>query len=109
QMLEDNLLTAKAWQIRENFKYLYSVQLPAEDINYIESDGNYCLFHTDEKVYKNRSTIKQIMEMLPGNTFVQVHRAYVVNKTKIEKFNPKNVIVQNTEVPVSRNYGHIIP
>lgn len=24
-MLEDNLLTAKAWQIRENFKYLFQI------------------------------------------------------------------------------------
>lgn len=82
----------------------YNVELLFEEINYIESDGNYLLFHTDKKVYKCRSTIKQIMEIVPGGTFVQVHRAYVVNKIKIEKFNLKSVIVKNTEIPVSKNY-----
>jgi len=82
----------------------YNVELPFEEINYIESDGNYLLFHTDIKTYKSRSTLKQIMEILPESTFVQVHRAYVVNKTKIEKFNLKSLIVKNTEIPVSKNY-----
>ena len=29
----------------------YNIRIPAENINYIESDGNYLLFHTDEKTY----------------------------------------------------------
>jgi len=82
----------------------YSLVLSLEAINYIESDGNYLLFHTDKKIYKSRSTIKQVLEMLPGSTFVQVHRAYVVNKTKIEKFNLKSLIISNTEIPVSKNF-----
>ena len=81
----------------------YNVELPVDEINYVESDGNYLLFHTDKKVYKSRSTIKQITEELP-ETFIQVHRAYVVNKTKIEKYGTKNVIVKNVAIPVSKNY-----
>ncbi|RZK12253.1 MAG: response regulator transcription factor [Flavobacterium sp.] len=82
----------------------YSLELSLEAINYIESDGNYLLFHTDKKIYKSRSTIKQVLEMLPESTFVQVHRAYVVNKTKIEKFNLRSLIIRNIEIPVSRNF-----
>lgn len=82
----------------------YHVELSVDEISYIESDGNYLLFHTDEKVYKSRSTIRQILEKLSGSTFVQVHRAYVVNKTKIERFNQKSLVIKNTEIPVSKNY-----
>lgn len=82
----------------------YNVELPVERINYIESDGNYLLIYTDEKNYKLRSTIRYILEVLPESTFVQVHRAYVVNKTKIEKFNLKNLVIRGTEIPVSKNY-----
>jgi DNA-binding LytR/AlgR family response regulator len=82
----------------------YQVELAVDEINYIESDGNYLLFHTDKKAYKSRSTIKQILEELCGNTFVQVHRAYVVNKTKIEKFNLKSLVISNTEIPISKYY-----
>lgn len=83
----------------------YSVELPLDNINYIESDGNYLLFHTDKKVYKTRSTIKQIMDTLSTGTFVQVHRAYIVNKSKIEKFTSYELVINNTSIPVSRNYA----
>lgn len=82
----------------------YNVEVLLEQISYIESEGNYLLFHTNQKTYKTRSTIKQVMEELPKNIFIQVHRAFVVNKNKIEKFNIKNIVVKDTVIPVSRNY-----
>ena len=46
---------------------------------------NDLLFYTDDKVYKSRSTIKKILSELSESTFVQTHRAYIINKKKIEK------------------------
>jgi DNA-binding LytR/AlgR family response regulator len=82
----------------------YNVALPIEEIAYIESEGNYLLFYTDKKVYKSRATIKQILEQLPAATFIQTHRAYIVNKTKIDKFHVKSLVVKNEIIPVSKNY-----
>lgn len=82
----------------------YNVDLPIDEIDYIESDGNYILFHVQEKVYKSRSTIKQIMELLPESAFVQVHRAYVVNRSKIEKYTSNNLVIKNTDIPISKHY-----
>lgn len=80
----------------------YKVELPLEDINYIESEGNYLLFHTDKKIFKCRSTIAQIIEVLPTTKFLQVHRAFIVNKDKIEKYNSKSVVVKGVEIPISK-------
>jgi DNA-binding LytR/AlgR family response regulator len=82
----------------------YKVELPLEEVNYIESEGNYLLFHADKKTYKCRSTIEQILKVLPSLTFIQIHRAFIVNKNKVEKFNAKGVVVQNIELPVSKNF-----
>lgn len=79
----------------------YYVSLPLDKINYIESDRNYLLFHTDEGVYKIHSTLKQILKELPNSLFVQTHRAFIVNKSKIEKYALKSVIVNGNEIPVS--------
>lgn len=97
-------------QVKSNVKITvkdedYNVSLPVNEINYIESDGNYLLFHTDKKVYKCRSTIKQILEKLPETDFMQVHRAYVINKSKVEKSCSKSVVIKNIEIPVSKNFG----
>ena len=86
----------------------YNVELATENINYIESDGNYLLFYTDEKIYKCRSSIKNILNELSNSNFVQTHRAYIVNKNKIEKFSNKNVMIKNNIIPVSENYLEIL-
>lgn len=83
----------------------YTIELALDKIYYIISEGNYLLFYTDQKTYKLRSTIKLIMEQLPKNTFVQTHRAYIVNKTKIEKFKQKTIVIKNIEIPVSKRYN----
>jgi DNA-binding LytR/AlgR family response regulator len=82
----------------------YNVKLEEEKINYIESEGNYLLFYTDEKIYRTRSTIKNILSELSESNFLQTHRAYVVNKNKIEKFTNKSLIVRNASIPISENY-----
>ncbi|SDD12415.1 two component transcriptional regulator, LytTR family [Niabella drilacis] len=86
----------------------YTTELPIDEINYIESDGNYLLFHTDNKIYKTRSTIKRITEELSGKSFVQAHRAYIVNKNKISKFTSKTVMIGEAVIPVSENFAENI-
>lgn len=82
----------------------YYVELFVDEIDYIEAEGNYLLSHANNKVYKSRSSIKQILEDLPPSVFIQTHRAFIVNKTKIDKFNIKSLVVKNEIIPVSRNY-----
>lgn len=82
----------------------YQVKVPLERIDYIESDGNYLHVHSDCKVYKCRSTIKKILESLPPARFIQTHRAYIVNKDKIDMFSFKHVMIKNTLIPISKNY-----
>ncbi|CAM3400462.1 LytR/AlgR family response regulator transcription factor [Aequorivita lipolytica] len=85
----------------------YHVEVFINEIDYIESEGNYLLVYTGKKVYKCRSTIKQVLETLPEATFIQTHRAFVVNKTKIDKFNIKNVVVKGNLIPVSKRYSDL--
>lgn len=82
----------------------YNVKLPINDIDYIESEGNYLMIHKDQNVYKIRSTIKQVMEEIPQLDFVQTHRAFVVNKKKIKKFSHKELVVNGDIIPISKSF-----
>lgn len=82
----------------------YNLELPLQEICYIVSEANYLLIHTKNKVYKKRSTIKQILEHLPEEKFIQTHRAFVVNKDHIHKFNIHSLVINNTIIPISKNY-----
>jgi len=81
----------------------FKVELPFEEILYIESDGNYLAIHTNGKTFRYRSTIDQILKELPS-FFVQVHRAFIVNKIKVQKYNSKHVVVGEKEIPISKQY-----
>ena len=41
------------------------------------------------------------MKELPDAVFVQIHRAFIINKNKVEKYTRKSVIINNNEIPVS--------
>lgn len=83
----------------------FFVKLSTDDIDYFESDGNYLQVLSDGKMYKCRSTIKEMLTQLPAGNFIQTHRAFIVNKRKIEKFSPTVVVVAATEIPVSEKYA----
>lgn len=81
----------------------FKKELALNEINFIQSEGNYLLIFTTDSTFKIRSTLSQILEQLPGNNFVRIHRAYVVNSNKIEKYSSKSVIINNREIPISKN------
>jgi DNA-binding LytR/AlgR family response regulator len=84
----------------------YFVKLFTDSIDYFESTGNYLQVLSNGKLFKCRSTIKEILTLLPDNSFIQTHRAFVVNKNKIEKFNSDSVMVGGLTIPVSLKYAN---
>ncbi len=82
----------------------FNVQLAIEEINYIEASGNYLLIFAKGKVFTQRSSLKNVLQTLPDGQFVQVHRSFVVNKLKIEKYNSRMVVINKREIPVSKKY-----
>lgn len=83
----------------------FYVKLLTDSIEYVESTGNYIHIYSGNKVYKCRSTIKDMLARLPEDIFVQTHRAYIVNKRKVMKFNKETVIVEGVAIPVSLKYS----
>ena len=91
-----------------------SVEIPSQDIIYVESMANYadiCYLDNDEPRHKTlRITLKQIMETI-GNlpSFVQCHRAFIVNLNFVIAMSARNngyqLQIFGTEkpIPVSRN------
>ena len=76
------------------------------DIMAITSDGHYLEFKLKQKVAPevDRNQLKNILSKLPGN-FVQIHRSHVVNLHYVKiKYADKVVLIDGTEVPISRKY-----
>jgi len=73
------------------------------DIKWIEALGDYVKLVTNEGNIVILSTMKSFEKQLPGDKFLRIHKSYIVNLEKVEKFNSKNVELGGKLVPLSRN------
>lgn len=47
------------------------------------------------------TSFKKVMERLPQNTFMRIHRSYIVNLTAVEKVEKNRIIFNNVYIPIS--------
>tara|TARA_R110002050_G_scaffold44430_2_gene105897 strand:- start:70 stop:804 length:735 start_codon:yes stop_codon:yes gene_type:complete len=73
------------------------------EINWVEALGDYIKLVTTEGNVVILSTMKSFEQKLPKDKFLRIHKSYIVNLEKVEKFNSKKVEVAGTSVPLSRN------
>jgi DNA-binding LytR/AlgR family response regulator len=75
------------------------------DITYIEAQQNYCnIHHRDDTQLMVRTTLNNILEQLPSDMFCQVHRSFIVNKTRITSMDTSRINIGGISIPVSRTY-----
>jgi len=73
------------------------------DIKWVEALGDYIKVVTNEGNIVILSTMKSFEKQLPQDKFLRIHKSYIVNLEKVEKFNSKNIEVEGKQVPLSRN------
>ena len=72
-------------------------------IKWIEAYGDYIKVVTDDESHLVLSTMKGFEKELPEGKFIRVHKSYIINLDRVEKFNSKFAEIGNTKIPLSRN------
>lgn len=91
--------------IKSNFKKL---KIYTSKIKWVEAFGDYIKIITDDENHLVLSTMKSFESELPQGKFVRVHKSYIVNVERVEKFNSKFAEIGNTKIPISRNKKDVI-
>ena len=89
------------------FKVEYQhVKVLYDDILYIEGLKDYVKVHLGhtEKPLLSLVSMKSLEEKLPDETFMRIHRSFIVNLEKIDAISRTSVQIGKTEIPVSDNY-----
>lgn len=73
------------------------------DIKWVEALGDYIELVTEENKLVILSTMKAFEKELPKNKFLRIHKSYIVNLSRINRFNSKNVEIETFQIPLSRN------
>jgi len=88
--------------IRADYK-LHRIEF--DDITLIEGLDDYIRIHLKEKsAITTRLSMKSILEKLPQNTFLRVHRSYIVPLRKIKTIYNKTIQVDDFVIPIGETY-----
>jgi DNA-binding LytR/AlgR family response regulator len=49
-------------------------------------------------------TLKEVLEKLPTNKFLRVHKSYIVSLEAIESIRNKKIFMVKQEIPIGRAY-----
>ncbi len=76
-----------------------------EDILYVESIKDYVNIRTSEQEYIVLDTLKSMELQLPENSFVRIHKSFILNLNQIKNLGSKKVtLLSEQEIPIGESY-----
>jgi DNA-binding LytR/AlgR family response regulator len=86
--------------IKSNLKKL---KIFTSKIKWIEAFGDYVKVVTEDDTNLVLSTMKSFEKDLSKDKFVRVHKSYIINIDKVERFNSRFAEIGITKIPLSRH------
>jgi two-component system, LytTR family, response regulator len=84
--------------------------IKAEEIDWLEAEGNYVRLHAGKESYLLRDTISALETQLDPKQFLRVHRSAIVNIDRIQELQPwfhgeyRIILREGVQLTLSRSY-----
>ena len=84
--------------------------IKAEEIDWLEAEGNYVRLHSAKESYLLRDTISALESQLDPKKFIRVHRSAIVNVDRITELQPwfhgeyRIILREGVQLTLSRTY-----
>ena len=76
-----------------------------KDIEFIEGLDDYLKIHLlEQKTIVTRMTMKSMIEKLPAEQFIRVHRSFIVPLSRIESVRSKMIRIGKEDIPIGNSY-----
>lgn len=83
-------------------KRLYN--LPVNEICHIEAMGDYVKVFSSTKHFIIHERLKNILEQLPKDLFIQIHRSYIIAINKFEFLEGTYVRINKMDLPIGKSF-----
>ncbi len=91
-------------QVKEDYFFVKSgyeyVRINFEDLLFVKGEGNYLKLVETHRNSMTRMIFQELMKLLPEQ-FINVHRSYVINRTKVTKLEKHQVAIGEHLVPIN--------
>jgi DNA-binding LytR/AlgR family response regulator len=74
------------------------------DIIYIESLHEYVRIHLHHENYTIHHSLKNLLDILPSDQFIQIHRSFIINFNKITLIEGNTVKAADRELSIGKNF-----
>ena len=74
-----------------------------DDLAYAEAMLNYVMLYTNSKKMMVYVTIKSLEEQLPADSFIKVHKSFIVNILKVKSIEGNMINIAEAKIPISQN------
>ena len=102
----DMLSTPNTSQSAQDYLFVKSdgrlVRIDIEELEYIETVGDYVRFKTANSQHMVHSSLKNIDSRIDHPDMMKVHRSYIINLSKIVDIEDNSVLIGKTIIPISR-------
>ena len=108
QLLNQGNISQKAVENKIEFLMIKSGQdlhkIKIDNIHFIESAGNYVVFHLNSEKIMSLLSMNKVLELLPCDQFFRVHKSFIVALNHITKIERHQVIINKKEIPIGNVY-----
>ena len=81
------------------------IRINLADILYIESLRDYIAIHTsDKQKIMSLESLRNMETMLPGDSFLRVHKSYIVSLPKISFVEKSRIVINDEYIPIGDSY-----
>jgi len=86
-----------------------TIKIFFEEVHYIESFDDYIRIHLHQgKLILSLMSLKSVMEKLPSDKFMRVHRSYIVPLQNIRSVRNKRIYLDRGDIPVGDTYNQAV-
>jgi DNA-binding LytR/AlgR family response regulator len=79
-------------------------RIPIQNIVYMESLDDYVKVHLEDKILITRESISTLEQKLPDDSFVRIHRSFIVANKFVHSISAEGVDVGKKQLPFGRAY-----
>ena len=99
----DDALTATGRFLLVKVEYT-TIRVDLSEIMFIEGLKDYVKIHAEGRLILTKTTMKNIMDKLPSESFFRVHKSYIISLDKIDMIENSRIVIGNQRIPIGESY-----
>ncbi len=109
--MEGNVFSSTG-EISESKKFIFvkaeyeSIKINLDDIEYVQGLKDYLKIHIKDtnKTVLTLMNFKELLDKLPANQFLRVHKSFIVNVNFIKTVQRNRIVINDIRIPIGESY-----